>query len=64
MDGELEQNTMEGRISLEDFTPYPKNSIIAKFFMNIGYIDSLQKEGLSTKIGNFLRKILNIQKLI
>ncbi|MCI9143749.1 MAG: winged helix-turn-helix transcriptional regulator, partial [Lachnospiraceae bacterium] len=25
----------------ENFTPYPKNPIIAKFFVNIGYADSL-----------------------
>ncbi len=31
----------KGRISLENFTPYPKNPIIAKFFVNIGYADSL-----------------------
>lgn len=30
-----------GRIDLENFTPYPKNPIIAKFFVNIGYADSL-----------------------
>ena len=24
-----------------NFTPYPKNPIIAKFFVNIGYADSL-----------------------
>lgn len=32
---------MEGKISLENFTPYPKNPIIAKIFVNIGYADSL-----------------------
>ena len=31
----------KGRISLENFTPYPKNPIITKFFVNIGYADSL-----------------------
>jgi len=31
----------KGRISLDNFTPYPKNPIIAKFFVNIGYADSL-----------------------
>ncbi len=31
----------KGKISLENFTPYPKNPIIAKFFVNIGYADSL-----------------------
>ncbi len=30
-----------GRIELQDFTPYPKNPILAKFFMNIGYADAL-----------------------
>ena len=35
MDGELEQDTVE----VENFTPYPKNPIIAKFFVNIGYSD-------------------------
>ena len=31
----------KGRISPTNFTPYPKNPIIAKFFVNIGYADSL-----------------------
>lgn len=31
----------KGRISLKNFTPYPQNPIIAKFFVNIGYADSL-----------------------
>ncbi|MCC8161606.1 MAG: transcriptional regulator [Lachnospiraceae bacterium] len=30
-----------GRLELEDFTPYPKNPILAKFFVNIGYADGL-----------------------
>ncbi len=30
-----------GKLELEDFTPYPKNPILAKFFMNIGYADGL-----------------------
>lgn len=30
-----------GRIELQDFTPYPKNPILANFFVNIGYADSL-----------------------
>ncbi len=30
-----------GKLELEDFTPYPKNPIIAKFFVNIGYADAL-----------------------
>lgn len=30
-----------GRLELEDFTPYPKNPILAKFFINIGYADGL-----------------------
>lgn len=30
-----------GRIEPQDFTPYPKNPILANFFMNIGYADSL-----------------------
>ena len=30
-----------GRIELQDFTPYPKNPILAKFFVNIGYADAL-----------------------
>lgn len=30
-----------GRIELRDFTPYPKNPILAKFFVNIGYADAL-----------------------
>lgn len=30
-----------GRIELEDFTPYPKNPILANFFVNIGYADAL-----------------------
>lgn len=30
-----------GKIELKDFTPYPKNPLIAKFFVNIGYADSL-----------------------
>lgn len=30
-----------GRIELRDFTPYPKNPILANFFVNIGYADSL-----------------------
>jgi len=31
----------KGGISPENFIPYPKNLIIAKFFVNIGYADSL-----------------------
>lgn len=30
-----------GRIELKDFAPYPKNPILANFFVNIGYADSL-----------------------
>ncbi|MCD8010982.1 MAG: putative DNA binding domain-containing protein [Lachnospiraceae bacterium] len=30
-----------GKLELEDFTPYPKNPILAKFFINIGYADGL-----------------------
>ncbi len=30
-----------GRIEPQNFTPYPKNPILAKFFVNIGYADSL-----------------------
>lgn len=30
-----------GRIELKDFVPYPKNPILANFFVNIGYADSL-----------------------
>ncbi len=30
-----------GKLELDDFTPYPKNPIIAKFFVNIGYADAL-----------------------
>lgn len=30
-----------GRIEPQDFTPYPKNPILANFFVNIGYADSL-----------------------
>lgn len=30
-----------GKIELDNFTPYPKNPILAKFFVNIGYADSL-----------------------
>lgn len=30
-----------GRLELEDFTPYPRNPILAKFFINIGYADGL-----------------------
>ncbi|MGI6501675.1 MAG: RNA-binding domain-containing protein [Anaerostipes sp.] len=30
-----------GRIEVKDFTPYPKNPILANFFVNIGYADSL-----------------------
>lgn len=30
-----------GRIEVQDFTPYPKNPILAKFFVNIGYADAL-----------------------
>lgn len=30
-----------GRIELQDFTPYPKNPLLAKFFVNIGYADAL-----------------------
>ena len=26
---------------LEDFTPYPKNPVLANFFLNIGYADAL-----------------------
>ncbi|MCD7957071.1 MAG: putative DNA binding domain-containing protein [Lachnospiraceae bacterium] len=30
-----------GKLELEDFTPYPKNPILSKFFVNIGYADGL-----------------------
>ncbi len=30
-----------GRLELKDFTPYPKNPLLAKFFINIGYADGL-----------------------
>lgn len=30
-----------GKIELLDFTPYPKNPILSKFFVNIGYADAL-----------------------
>lgn len=30
-----------GKIELKEFTPYPKNPILANFFVNIGYADSL-----------------------
>ena len=30
-----------GRITPEDFTPYPKNPILARFFVNIGLADQL-----------------------
>lgn len=30
-----------GRIEPRNFTPYPKNPVLAKFFVNIGYADSL-----------------------
>ena len=30
-----------GRIELDDFTPYPKNPVLANFFVNIGYADAL-----------------------
>lgn len=30
-----------GRIELQDFAPYPKNPLLAKFFVNIGYADAL-----------------------
>ncbi len=30
-----------GKIVLEDFTPYPKNPVIARFFVNISFADSL-----------------------
>ena len=30
-----------GKIELEDFTPYPKNPVLANFFLNIGYADAL-----------------------
>lgn len=30
-----------GRIEPQNFTPYPKNPVLAKFFVNIGYADSL-----------------------
>ncbi len=30
-----------GKIDLENFMPYPKNPLIAKFFVNIGFADSL-----------------------
>lgn len=30
-----------GRIELENFTPYPKNPVLANFFVNIGYADAL-----------------------
>ncbi len=26
---------------MEDFTPYPKNPVLANFFLNIGYADAL-----------------------
>ncbi|MCD8097815.1 MAG: hypothetical protein LUE31_07255 [Lachnospiraceae bacterium] len=35
------QTQRTGRLELEDFTPYPKNPILAKFFVNIGYADGL-----------------------
>lgn len=30
-----------GKLELDDFTPYPKNPILSKFFVNIGYADGL-----------------------
>ena len=30
-----------GRIEPQNFTPYPKNPVLANFFVNIGYADSL-----------------------
>lgn len=30
-----------GKIELDNFTPYPKNPLLAKFFVNIGYADAL-----------------------
>ena len=30
-----------GKIELNEFTPYPKNPLLAKFFVNIGYADAL-----------------------
>lgn len=30
-----------GKLDMEDFTPYPKNPLLAKFFINIGYADGL-----------------------
>ena len=30
-----------GHINLQDFDPYPKNPILARFFVNIGYADTL-----------------------
>lgn len=30
-----------GKIELNKFTPYPKNPLLAKFFVNIGYADAL-----------------------
>jgi ATP-dependent DNA helicase RecG len=30
-----------GRITLENLNPYPKNPILARFFVNIGYADTL-----------------------
>ena len=32
---------MHGQLTLDDFTPSPKNPLISKFFMNIGYADQL-----------------------
>jgi ATP-dependent DNA helicase RecG len=32
---------MHGQLTLDNFTPSPKNPLISKFFMNIGYADQL-----------------------
>jgi len=31
----------EGQLSLDDFTPYPKNPLISKFFMQMGRVEEL-----------------------
>lgn len=31
----------EGQLSLDDFTPYPKNPLISKFFMQLGRVEEL-----------------------
>jgi ATP-dependent DNA helicase RecG len=43
-----------GRIEAKDFEPYPKNPILARFFVNIGYADTL---------GSGVRNLYNFTKI-